>query len=157
MHWGNVYLTTSADAGQTVTTQNIAPLVLDNTSWCELNYMKGWNGNAFNYHPQMTLDGNVINVIFQGCAEALEDTHPTNDRNHTIFRRSTDFGVTWTDAKYIPGTNGSQGAIAAKGQHIYVLQAPNNNIYMYHSHDGGQTWEMQTRCTWNRSTSNYFK
>ena len=156
MHWGNVYLTTSADAGQTVTTQNIAPLVLDNTSWCELNYMKGWNGAAFNYHPQMTLDGNVINVIFQGCAEALEDTHPTNDRNHTIFRRSTDFGATWTDAKYIPGTNGSQGAIAAKGQHIYVLQAPNNNIYMYHSHDGGQTWEMQTRCTWNRSTSNYF-
>ncbi len=156
MHWGNVYLTTSADAGQTVTTQNIAPLVLDSTSWCELNYMKGWNGNAFNYHPQMTLDGNVINVIFRGCAEALEDTSPTNDRNHTIFRRSTDFGVTWTDAKYIPGTNGSQGAIAAKGQHIYVLQAPNNNIYMYHSHDGGQTWEMQTRGTWNRSTSNYF-
>jgi DNA-binding winged helix-turn-helix (wHTH) protein len=89
MHWGNVYLTTSADAGQTVTTQNIAPLVLDNTSWCELNYMKGWNGNAFNYHPQMTLDGNVINVIFQGCAEDQGDPHPTNDRNHTIFRRST--------------------------------------------------------------------
>ena len=156
MWWGNVYLTTSADGGQTVTTQNIAPLVQDSTSWCELVYMKGWNGAAFNYHPQMTLEGNVINVIFKGCAEAVEGTHPTNDRNHTIFRRSTDFGQTWTDAKYIPGTNGSQGAIAAKGQHIYVLQAPNYSTRVYHSHDGGQTWEMQTRCTWNRSVSNYF-
>ena len=51
--------------------------------------MKGFNGQSFNYHAQMTLEGNVINVIFKGCAEDLGDPHPTNDRNHTIFRRST--------------------------------------------------------------------
>ena len=155
MWWGNVYLTTSADGGQTFTTQNIAPLVQDNTSWCELTYMVGQNGNAFNYHPQMTLDGTVINVIFKGCAELVEGVRPTDDRSHTIFRRSTDFGQTWTDAKYIPGTNGSQGAIAAKGQHIYVLQAT-RNPRVYHSHDGGQTWDVQTRCVWSRNSYDRF-
>ena len=150
MWWGNVYLTTSADGGQTVTTQNIAPLVQDNTSWCELVYMK-----VFNYHPQMTLEGTVINVIFKGCAEVVENVRPTDDRNHTIFRRSTDFGATWTDAKYIPGTNGTEGAIAAKGQHIYVLQAT-ANPRVYHSHDGGQTWDVQTRCVWNSGSYNRF-
>ena len=155
MRWGNVYLTTSADGGQTVNTQNIAPLVQDNTSWCELYYMKGANGNAFNYHPQMTLEGTVINVIFRGCAEVVEGVLPRNDLNHTIFRRSTDFGATWTDAKYIPGTSGTEGAIAAKGQHIYVLQAT-ANPRVYHSHDGGQTWDVQTRCTWNSGDYNNF-
>ena len=148
MWWGNVYLSTSTNGGKTISTQNIAPLVKDDTSWCQLNYMKGFNGASFNYHPQMTLEGDVINVIFQGCAEEVEGKHPTNDRNHTIFRRSTDGGKTWTKAMYVPETNGSEGTIAAKGNHIYVLQTPNGPV-IHHSHDGGKTWEVQRRCYWD--------
>lgn len=154
MHWGNVYVSTSSDGGETITTQNVAPLVKDETSWCSLEYMKGFNGQSFNYHAQMTLEGDVINVIFQGCAEDLGDPHPTNDRNHTIFRRSTDFGKTWTKAMYLPESKNTSCAIAAKGQNIYVLSTP-NGPRMYHSHDGGQTWETQPRCFWNSQYSGF--
>ena len=150
MWWGNVYISTSTDGGETISTQNVAPLVKDDTSWCQLNYMKGYNGASFNYHPQMTLEGDVINVIFAGCAVEVEDKSPTNDRAHTIFRRSTDGGKTWTDAMYLPESNGSEGAIAAKGDHIYVLQATHGPL-MYYSHDGGKTWETQKRCYWSGS------
>ena len=143
--WGNVYLSTSTDGGETVTTQNIAPIVKDNTSWSHLRVQ---HNGSFNYHPQMTLDGNVINVIFKGCAFEVEGTLPKNDINHTIFRRSTDGGQTWTDAIYLPESNGSEGTIAAKGQNIYVLQHPSNKLRMYHSHDGGKTWAIQDRCYW---------
>ncbi len=154
MHWGNVYISTSSDGGETITTQNVAPLVREETSWCQLTYMKGFNGQSFNYHAQMTLEGDVINVIFQGCAEDLGDPHPTNDRNHTIFRRSTDFGKTWTDAMYLPESKDTYCAIAAKGQNIYVLSTP-NGPRMYHSHDGGQTWETQQRTFWNSQYSGF--
>ncbi len=154
MWWGNVYLSTSTDGGETISTQNIAPLVKDDTSWCQLEYMKGANGASYNYHPQMTLEGDVINVIFQGCAEEVEGKSPTNDRNHTIFRRSTDGGKTWTKAMYVPETNGSEGAIAAKGNHIYVLQTPNGPV-IHHSHDGGKTWEVQRRCYWDGRYDGY--
>ena len=154
MHWGNVYISTSSDGGETITTQNVAPLVREETSWCSLEYMKGFNGQSFNYHAQMTLEGDIINVIFRGCAEDLGDPHPTNDRAHTIFRRSTDFGKTWTKAMYLPESKGTVGAIAAKGQNIYVLQTP-NGPRMYHSHDGGQTWETQPRCFWNSQYSGF--
>lgn len=147
MWWGNVYFSTSTDGGETVTTQNIAPLVKDDTSWCELTYMKGLNGASYNYHPQMTLEGNTINVIFRGCAQLDEDKSPTYDRAHTIFRRSTNGGKTWTDAMYIPETSGTEGAIAAKGKHIYVLQNP-NGPRIHYSHDGGKTWKIQERCYW---------
>ena len=152
MHWGNVYISTSSDGGETITTQNVAPLVKDDTSWCSLEYMRGFNGQSFNYHAQMTLEGDVINVIFQGCAEDQGDPHPTNDRNHTIFRRSTDFGKTWTKAMYLPESKNTYCAIAAKGQNVYVLSTP-NGPRMYHSHDGGQTWETQPRCFWNSQYS----
>ena len=154
MHWGNVYISTSKDGGETITTQNVAPLVKDDTSWCSLEYMRGFNGQSFNYHAQMTLEDDIINVIFRGCAEDLGDPAPTNDRAHTIFRRSTDFGKTWTDAMYLPESKGTVGAIAAKGQNIYVLQTP-YGPRMYHSHDGGKTWETQPRCFWNAQYSNY--
>ena len=154
MWWGNVYFSTSTDGGETVTTQNIAPLVKDDTSWCELTYMKGFNGASFNYHPQMTLEGNTINVIFRGCAKEKEDTHPTYDRAHTIFRRSTNGGKTWTDAMYIPETTGTEGAIAAKGKHIYVLQNP-NGPRIHYSHDGGKTWKKQERCYWTGRYDGY--
>ena len=154
MWWGNVYISTSTDGGETITTQNVAPLVKDDTSWCSLEYMKGFNGASFNYHPQMTLEGDVINVIFRGCAEEVEGKSPTDDRNHTIFRRSTDGGKTWTRAIYIPDTNGSEGAIAAKGENIYVLQTPNGPV-IHHSHDGGKTWEVQRQCYWTGRYEGY--
>ena len=119
-----------------------------------MTYMKGFNGASFNYHPQMTLEGNTINVIFRGCAKLEEGKEPTKDRDHTIFRRSTDGGKTWTKAIYIPDTNGSEGAIAAKGKNIYVLQTPNGPV-IHHSHDGGKTWEVQKRCYWTGRYDGY--
>ena len=161
MLWGNVYISTSNDGGETITTQNIAPIVIDSErewtdrSWGDLNYMKGGNGASYNYHAQMTLEGDVINVIYEGCIEAVEDKRPTNDRAHTVFCRSTDFGKTWTDAMYLPESNGSAGAIAAKGQHIYVLQTP-KKLQILHSHDGGQTWEQQERGTKSNEFYNFY-
>lgn len=154
MWWGNVYISTSTDGGESISTQNVAPLVKDDTSWCQLEYMSGFNGASFNYHPQMTLEGDVMNVIFAGCAVEVEGKSPTQDRAHTIFRRSTDGGKTWTEAMYLPESNGSEGAIAAKGDHIYVLQAINGPL-MYYSHDGGKTWDIQKRCYWDGRYDGY--
>lgn len=148
MWWGNVYYSTSTDGGETISTQNIAPILKDDKSWCELNYMSGFNGSSFNYHPQMTLEGDVVNIIFKGCIDKEEENPEYNgSRAHTVFRRSIDGGKTWTEAMYLPGTTGTTGAIAAKGQHIYVLQNPNGPKIWY-SHDGGKTWDIQERCYW---------
>ena len=159
---GNVYLSTSDDGGQTITTQNVAPIVndkeregWDDRSWGSLEYMKGKNGSSYNYHPLMTLEGDVINVVFRGCAEEVEGKRPTNDRNHTIFRRSTDGGKTWTKAVYLPKSNGSDCTIAAKGEHIYVVEAVKSPLMSF-SHDGGQTWEVQNRCYWD-SYANFYE
>ena len=158
---GNVYVSTSADGGETVATENVAPIVIDveregwdDRSWGSLEYMKGGNGDSYNYHPQITLEGDVINVVFRGCAEAVEGKRPTNDRNHTIFRRSIDFGKTWTDPIYLPESNGSDCAIVAKGEHVYVLQAVNGPLMTY-SHDGGETWDIQKRSYWAGSSNGY--
>jgi len=158
---GYVYLSTSADGGQTVTTQNVAPIVIDreregwdDRTWGSLEYMKGHNGDAYNYHPLMTLEGDAINVVFRGCAEEVEGKRPTNDRNHTIFRRSTDFGKTWTKSFYLPESNGSDCTIAAKGEHIYVVQAVHGPLMTY-SNDGGKTWDIQKRCYWEARDDGY--
>ena len=158
---GIVYLSTSNDGGETITTQNIAPIVIDreregwdDRSWGSLEFMKGTNGDSYNYHPLMTLEGDVINVVFRGCAEEVEGKRPTNDRNHTIFRRSTDFGKTWSKSIYLPRSNGSDCAIAAKGDHIYVVEAINGPLMTY-SHDGGKTWNVQTRSFWEGSSNGY--
>ena len=158
---GNVYLSISDDGGETITTQNVAPIVndreregWDDRSWGSLEFMKGHNGDSYNYHPLMTLEGDVINVVFRGCAEEVEGKRPTNDRNHTIFRRSTDGGKTWTKAIYLPKSNGSDCTIAAKGEHIYVLEAVNGPLMSY-SNDGGQTWNVQNRGYWDSSSDRY--
>ena len=158
---GYVYLSTSADGGQTITTQNVAPIVIDreregwdDRTWGSLEYMKGHNGDAYNYHPLMTLEGDAINVVFRGCAEEVEGKRPTNDRNHTIFRRSTDFGKTWTKSFYLPESNGSDCTIAAKGEHIYVVQAVHGPLMTY-SNDGGKTWDIQKRCYWEARDDGY--
>ena len=158
---GYVYLSTSADGGQSVTTQNVAPIVIDreregwdDRSWGSLEYMKGHNRDAYNYHPLMTLEGDAINVVFRGCAEEVEGKRPTNDRNHTIFRRSTDFGKTWSKAIYLPESDGSDCVIAAKGEHIYVVQAVHGPLMTY-SHDGGKTWDVQKRGYWEARYDGY--
>lgn len=158
---GNVYLSISDDGGETITTQNVAPVVndreregWDDRSWGSLEFMKGHNGDSYNYHPLMTLEGDVINVVFRGCAEEVEGKRPTNDRNHTIFRRSTDGGKTWTKAIYLPKSNGSNCTIAAKGEHIYVLETVNGPLMSY-SNDGGQTWNVQNRGYWDSSSDRY--
>ena len=146
---GNVYLSTSSDGGNTISTRNIAPILKDGKSWCDMNYMAGLNGQSYNYHPQMTLEGDVINVLFRGCIDKDEENPGySSSRAHTVFRRSTDGGKKWSEAMYLPGSSGTWGAIAAKGQHIYVLQTP-NGPKMWHSHDGGKTWDVQERCYWS--------
>ena len=109
------------------------------------NVMSGGNGDSYNYHPQMVLDGEAIQVMYQGNpgVETLQ-THGW-DYGYTLYQRSDDFGQTWSKAVALPEANGGAGTIAAKGDNVYIVTTCKGLHTVYHSHDKGATFDALTQ------------
>ena len=147
LKYGYLYMTVSD--GETMTTQNIAPLKKvegeDDTPFAYPDVMEGGNGNSYNYHPQVVMEGNIIHVMYKGDPCDSEDS----DYKHTLYQKSTNGGKTWSKAFVLPESNGGCGTIAAKGNNVYVLTAIGSRRVIFYSHDGGESWDVQKQCTWS--------
>lgn len=144
-----VFFATSADAGKTVHTQNLAHQAANGNTYSGVSTIE----RSYAYNPVIVQQDNVVDVVFQGSlSDGNEgDPDPRYDKDHTLHRRSTDGGITWSEAKYIPESTGSHGTIAAKGNSIYIVSTRNGKHGLFYSHDGGKTWTWQEQCSWNVS------
>lgn len=155
LKYGYLYMTVSD--GETMATQNIAPLKKvegeEDTPFAYPDVMMGANGDSYNYHPQVVMEGNTIHVMYKGDPCDTEDSN----YNHTLYQKSTDGGKTWSKAFVLPESNGDCGTIAAKGNNVYVLTAIGKRRVIFYSHDGGETWDVQKQCTWpDKNPANSF-
>lgn len=138
-------ITITSSDGNSMTEKHIAPICTygDNQVPFSIpNVMYGGNGDSYNYHPQMVMNGNTIHVMYQGNP-GLEAVTGGWNYDFTLYQKSTDGGLTWSTATYLPESKGGMGMIAAKGQNVYILTTRGNNHTLYYSNDGGSTWKYQ--------------
>ena len=144
-----VFFATSADAGQNVTIKNLGHEAANGNTYS----LVGINGktNSCAYNPQLVQQGDIIDVLYQGSLSDGNDgdPNPRYDKGHTLHRRSTDGGKTWSGEKYIPESTGEHGAIAAKGDNVYIVSTKGGKHGLFYSHDGGKNWTWQELCSWN--------
>ena len=147
--WSRVFFSTSNDGGKTVSTENLAHVAANGKTYSDANYLTGWNRATFDYHQQMVQQGETIDLVYVGSlSDGNEgDPDPNYDYSHTIHRRSTDGGKTWSEAKYLPESTGGQNVIAAKGDNIYIYSGWNGTKHVFYSHDGGKTWNVNEMAT----------
>ena len=136
-----VLLNSSSDGGKTLVTQNVTQQGTGRYSYW--NYMPG-------YRPQMVMQGNTIDLIYDGKLDE-------GDEEMIVYQRSTDGGRTWGEPKYLPDSYESGTmTIAGKGDNLYVMGyrwTGENGRWgrvthrtLWYSHDGGKTWQQQHRC-----------
>ena len=136
------YLWMATSDGTTLQQQQIAPL--DETgepyvhAW---TLMLGGNGDSYNYHPQMAIDGNTIHVTYRAT---IYNSDEYKYYYYTLYQNSHDFGQTWNEPVVLPDATGGVGTIAAKGQNVYIYTTRQGCYAVYYSHDGGTTWNAQT-------------
>ena len=144
LQYGYLFITTSD--GETMSSQQIAPLHSNDKPYALPNVKRGGNGNSYNHHPQMAIVGNTIHVMYRGNPGGKEES---GDYNHTLYQKSEDFGETWSNVVDLPESDGGEGTIAAKGENVYVLTtASGGRRLIYYSHDGGVTWNTQEQACW---------
>ena len=144
-----VFFATSADAGKNVTIKDLGHEAANGNTYSLVE--TNAKGNSCVYNPQLVQQGDIIDVLYQGSLSDGNDgdPDPRYDKSHTLHRRSTDGGKTWSGEKYIPESTGSHGTIAAKGDNVYIVSTKGDKHGLYYSHDGGKNWTWQESCSWN--------
>ena len=136
-----ILLNSSSDGGKTLVTQDVTQQGTGHYTY--------WS-NMPGYRPQMVMQGNTIDLIYDG---KLND----GDEEMIVYQRSNDGGKTWGEPKYLPDSYESGTmTIAGKGDNLYVMGyrwTGENGRWgrvthrtLWYSHDGGQTWQQQRRC-----------
>lgn len=146
------YLWMATSDGSTLQQQQIAPL--DETgepyvhAW---TLMLGANGNSYNYHPQMAIDGNTIHVTYRAT---IYNSDEYKYYYYTLYQNSPDFGQTWNEPVVLPDATGDFGTIAAKGQNVYIYTTNQGRHTIYYSNNGGTTWNSQLAATFDNNSYN---
>jgi hypothetical protein len=156
--WSRVFFSTSADGGKTVATENLAHVAANGKTYSIPSYSTGWNRASFDYHQQMVQQGDIIDLVYVGSLSDGNDgdPDPDYDYSHTIHRRSTDGGKTWSEAKYLPESAGGENVIAAKGNNVYIYTKWKGARHVFYSHDGGKTWNVNEQATFTNDEHNVY-
>lgn len=96
-----------------------------------------------NYHPVMCQIGDTIHIVMD--AQVVDSV-----RRKTVYRRSDDGGVTWTDPIILPGQseNSNLKQVIARNGHVYVVDVnESSRVGIHVSHDNGATWEHHNEFT----------
>ena len=112
-----------------------------------------WTSGGSYYASIAINSGNNIHLVWY-------DGTPGN--NEIYFKRSTDGGLSWSEARRLTWTSGSSydpGIAADSGNNIHVVWydkiSGNWEIYYRRSTDGGVNWSGTKRLTWNSGGSHY--
>lgn len=96
-----------------------------------------------NYHPVMCQIGDTIHIVMDA---QVVDSVPRK----TVYRRSDDGGVTWTDPIILPcqSESGNLKQVIARNGHVYVADVnESSRVGIHVSHDNGATWEHHNEFT----------
>ncbi len=96
-----------------------------------------------NYHPVMCQIGDTIHIVMDA---QVVDSVPRK----TVYRRSDDGGVTWTDPIILPSQSesGNLKQVIARNGHVYVVDVnESSRVGIHVSHDNGATWEHHNEFT----------
>ena len=96
-----------------------------------------------NYHPIMCQIGDTIHIVMD--AQVVDSV-----RRKTVYRRSDDGGVTWTDPIILPSKseNSDLKQVIARNGHVYVADFnESSRVGIHVSHDNGATWEHHNEFT----------
>ncbi|MBR1415219.1 MAG: hypothetical protein IJ570_05075 [Prevotella sp.] len=147
---GYLWMTTSD--GSTLQQQQIAPLDETGEPYVHAGtLMTGGNGDSYNYHPQMAIDGNTIHVTYRAT---IYNSDEYKYYYYTLYQNSQDFGQTWNEPVVLPDATGDFGTIAAKGQNVYIYTTNQGRHTIYYSNDGGTTWNSQLAATFDNNRYN---
>jgi len=136
----------------------------------EIYYKRSTDGGA-TWSAAKRLTWTAGNSIFPAVAiDSADGVHlvwndKTSGEDEVYYKRSTDGGVTWSNAKRLTWTRtaygiqwGNDPSIAVdSGNGIYVAwdsyESGNYEIYYKRSTDKGQTWSAKRRLTWTSGWS----
>ena len=122
---------------------------IDNAEWTEGTYM-GLNGTKAQDKEWAVVDSATNTIYVTWTQFDKYGTSATDKFSNIMFSKSTDQGVTWTDAKQINEISGdcidsdetTEGAVPAVGPNgeVYVAWSGPEGLVFDRSLDGGETW-----------------
>ena len=96
-----------------------------------------------NYHPVMCQIGDTIHIVMDA---QVVDSEP----RQTVYRRSDDGGLTWSDPVTLPSKaeSGDLKQVIARNGHVYAVDInESSRVGIHVSHDNGATWEHHNEFT----------
>jgi hypothetical protein len=112
------------------------------------------SGTVSSYYPSLSSSDSTVHVVW-------EDWRDANGNSEIYYKRSTDWGVTWSpDTRLTQDSVRSEmPSIAISGSDVHVAWfdelGSNTEIYYKRSTDGGTTWSSDVRMTCDSAWSMY--
>ena len=134
--WGRVYVTSGHELEFQTTKANPVTDSDKDMAWISTTGTR-------NYHPIMCQVGDTIHIVMD--AQVVDSV-----RRKTVYRRSDDGGVTWTDPIILPSQseNSDLKQVIARNGHVYVVDVnESSRVGIHVSHDNGVTWEHHNELT----------
>lgn len=133
--WGRVYVTSGHELEFQTTKAN--PVTDSGKDMANISTM------GTNYHPIMCQVGDTIHIVMD--AQVVDSV-----RRKTVYRRSDDGGLTWSDPVTLPSEAESYNLkqVIARNGHVYAVDVnESSRVGIHVSHDNGVTWEHHNELT----------
>ena len=124
-------------------------------TWKALKWLTWTNGDLASSDPTIAVDSNdILHLVWE------EDNYPYF--RDLMYKKSTDGGANWSAKKRLTWNSGASTSpylIVDSNDYLHVVwqdqaqTAGEYEIYYKNSQDGGMTWSVPKRLTWNADAS----